>query len=115
MSTDIDRKTLVPLRLAVQFVPLSSRTGRRLHYSALYRWVSRGLLAANGTRVFLKAKKAGSSVCTTRAAIEAFLAATAAGSVVPGDRAKQSLGCTVSAQARRRRVEVARALDEAGF
>jgi len=107
--------TLLPLRLAVKLVPRSSRTGRCLHYSALYRWASRGLLAADGTRVFLEAKKAGSCLCTTPVAIEAFLEATAADTGTQTAIAKRPSNDTARRRRHRRPDEVARALDEAGF
>ena len=77
MSLDFSRhEEVIPLRLAVKLVPRSSRTQRHVHYSVLYRWVSRGLSCGHGQRVYLEAKRVGSALCTTRSAIRRFLAAT---------------------------------------
>ena len=77
MSLDFEQEEAIPLRLAVELVPRSSRTKRRVHYSVIYRWVSRGLDCGQGRRVYLEAERAGSTLCTTRSAIRRFLAATA--------------------------------------
>jgi hypothetical protein len=77
MSIDFEHEEAIPLRLAVELVPRSSRTKRHVHFSVLYRWVSRGLVCGQGKRVYLEAERAGSTLCTTRSAIRRFLVATA--------------------------------------
>ena len=50
-----DSQTYYPLRLAARFCPLSSRTRRYPHVSALRRWVYNGLKTPDGKRVYLRA------------------------------------------------------------
>lgn len=77
--------TYYPLRLAARFCPRSSRTKRHPHVSALRRWVSKGLKAADGTRVYLRARKRGAALCVTRADLERFFVATAGDTAIATD------------------------------
>jgi len=72
MLIDLQREQLYPLRIAVKWAPPSSRTGNTLHPSVLFRWAKRGLIAADGTRVYLEAVKAGSALATSREALQRF-------------------------------------------
>jgi len=66
-------ETLYSLRELVEFIPRSTRTGRKRHRSVLWRWASRGLKAGDGeTRVFLEVVKAGGSLATSKEAIHRF-------------------------------------------
>lgn len=115
MPIDFQRDTLIPLKLAVKFLPPSSRTGRQPHYSVAYRLASRGVLDAHGRRVYLEARKAGSCLCTTRAAIEAFLEATAAGGHTVDPEAKRQIDDLPSGQASRSPEDISRELDDMGL
>ena len=53
MKTD-DPDSPIPLRLAIHLVPRSSRTGKAVHVSVLYRWKNRGLLSPEGVRTHLR-------------------------------------------------------------
>ena len=72
MPIDFQREQLYPLRIAVKWAPLSSRTGNTLHPSVLFRWAKRGLMAADGSRVYLDVVKAGSALATSREALQRF-------------------------------------------
>lgn len=72
MLIDLQREQLYPLRIAVKWAPPSSRTGNTLHPSVLFRWAKRGLVAADGSRVYLEAVKAGSALTTSREALQRF-------------------------------------------
>lgn len=72
MLIDLQREQLYPLRIAVKWAPPSSRTGNTLHPSVLFRWAKRGLITADGTRVYLEAVKAGSALTTSREALQRF-------------------------------------------
>ena len=56
-----------------------SRTGNDTHPSVLTRWSDRGVIAANGERVYLQTWRVGGQRMTTQIAIETFLAALNAG------------------------------------
>lgn len=115
----IDKKPdefFIPVRLAAKYFPPSSQTSRPRHVSAIYRYISKGLLAADGvTRVYLHAQKRGSCVCVTLSAIERFLAATA-GEPFPADDTATAPSDEMTNRDRRRRArQVEAALDEAGI
>ena len=69
MSNDLAGETLYPLRIACRFAPRSTRTAKPLHPSALFRWARRGLLADDGSRVFLEVVKAGGGLATSKEAL----------------------------------------------
>jgi hypothetical protein len=72
MSIDTREEQVFPLNAIRKFLPPSPRTGNPVHPSVIFRWIKRGLKAADGTVVHLDAVKAGSSLCTSREAIERF-------------------------------------------
>ncbi len=72
MLIDLQQEQLYPLRTAVKWAPASSRTGNALHPSVLFRWAKRGLVAADGSRVYLEVVKAGSALATSREALQRF-------------------------------------------
>ncbi len=74
MSIDLAGERLYPLRIACRFAPRSTRTGKPLHVSALARWGRRGLLADDGSRVFLEVVKAGAGLATSKEALCRFFA-----------------------------------------
>lgn len=70
---DLKKEPLYPLRLAVRFAPKSSRTGRSLHVSALYRW-AKGVRSPSGRCVRLAVVRCPSGLATSREAMRRFLA-----------------------------------------
>jgi hypothetical protein len=67
---------LIDLRQACGEAPLRNpRTGKPCHISQLYRYVTRGARAANGTRVRLQTVLTPSGRRTSREAIMRFIAA----------------------------------------
>lgn len=72
MAICVRDEELIPIGQARQFVPPSSRTGKPVHPSVIFRWIKYGLKAADGTVVKLDGMKCGSSLCTSREAIERF-------------------------------------------
>ena len=115
MSIDFEQEEAIPLRLAVEFVPRSSRTKRHVHYSVIYRWVSRGLDCGRGKRVYLEAKRAGSTLCTTRSAIRRFLAATAGRGTPAGNGTTAPAPDTSTESSGLRSRLIAQQLDQAGI
>ena len=63
---DMSCETLVPLNQVPKLLPLRSN-GKRLHISAIYRWVQRGI---KGTR--LEATRIGGSTYTSLEALQRF-------------------------------------------
>ena len=63
---DITQETLIPLREAPRRLP-ARPTGKRVHVSACYRWISRGV---RGVR--LEAIRIGSSTYTSVEALQRF-------------------------------------------
>lgn len=115
MSIDFECEEAIPLRLAVELVPRSSRTKRHVHYSVIYRWVSRGLHCDQGTRVYLEAERVGSTLCTTRSAIRQFLAATASRGTPASKGTIRPARDTSSRSQRLRARQVTAELDQAGI
>ena len=105
----------IPLRLAVHLIPPSSRTGKAVHVSVLYRWKNRGLLSPEGVRTRLRTVRIGPRVCVTPNDLKAFLDAIGGGSPPATDTAET----TKHRAATSPRVEASRAvdteLDQAGF
>jgi hypothetical protein len=60
-----------PLETACKQIP-PGRGGERCHISTLVRWISRGVLSPNGSRVRLEAIRLGGRWLTSRAAIQRF-------------------------------------------
>jgi len=83
MAIDTREEEVFPLKLARKYLPPSSRTGRAVHPSVVFRWCTRGLKAGDGSIVRLEAIKAGSALCTSRPAIERFFAELTARSGLP--------------------------------
>ena len=69
---------------ARQWLP-PARSGNPVHPSVLTRWSDRGIIAADGTRVYLHTWRVGGQRMTTQAAIEGFLAALNAGTHTSDD------------------------------
>lgn len=115
MNNDDTGTRPIPLRLAVHLVPPSSRTGKAVHVSVLYRWKDRGLLSAGGVRTYLRTRRVGLSVCVTPNDLKSFLDATGHDNLPATDTA----GPTKHRGTTSPRVEASRAVDEeldqAGF
>ena len=63
---DLEHESLIPLREVPQHLP-PRPTGRRLHVSAVYRWVLRGVRG-----VCLEATKIGGTTYTSKEALQRF-------------------------------------------
>ena len=72
MSTDTRNEELHTLEGIRQFLPRTARTGKPVHPSVVFRWITRGLKAGDGTIVRLKGVKAGNRLCTTIEAVDRF-------------------------------------------
>jgi len=83
MNIDTREEQVYPLPAIRRFLPPSTRTGKPVHPSVIFRWIKRGLKAADGTIVHLDAVKAGGSLCTSREAVERFFAEMTARSGLP--------------------------------
>jgi hypothetical protein len=72
----IDLSTEHPLSLieACRLVP-PARGGRRTHISTLLRWITRGVVTADGRRVRLRACRLGSRWITSRESITEYMQA----------------------------------------
>ena len=99
------RKAACLSHAARQWLPMA-RTGKPAHPSVLSRWSDRGVLAANGQRVYLETWRVGGQRMTTQAAIEAFLSALNADS----ETARQD----AESNATRRSIEAGAALEKLG-
>src|SRR5262245_66461341 len=64
---------LIPVYDVPKYVP-PSRSGRRLHRAAVWRWVSKGLPGPNEIRVRLEAVRIGRRWITSREAVARFVA-----------------------------------------
>ena len=114
MAIDLEKDDLLPLSLACDLVPVSTRTGKPLHASALYRWSRVGLLGSNGSRVYLEVARAGSTLVTTRRAILDFFRRLNP----PGDTARERLSDNTPlppSDGREAQTAAARELDAAGI
>src|SRR5262245_532544 len=85
------------------------RPGSRTHLSTLIRWATRGVIAANGERVRLRAIRLGNKWATTTEWFEEFVSRLTAAAVPPTDmppsrtpaqRARDSAGADREAAAR---------------
>lgn len=56
-----------------KFLPDTSR-GNKPHQSVVYRWITRGLKARDGSTVKLECLICGGAICTSREAVERFFA-----------------------------------------
>jgi hypothetical protein len=72
MSIDTREEQVYPLPAIRRYLPPSTRTGKPVHPSVIFRWIKTGLKASDGTVVRLDAVKAGGSLCTSREAVERF-------------------------------------------
>ena len=72
MPIDLIREQPITIAVArTQHLPRLG--GRTISPTTAYRWISKGVLAGDGTRVRLSAVKLGRSLMTTREAVERFL------------------------------------------
>lgn len=86
---DISSEQLIPIREVPRLLPLR-RTGRRVHISAVYRWIKRGIRG-----VCLETVKIGGSTYTSTEALQRFtdhLSGEAA------DKAEPVVSCRLSRQ-----------------
>jgi hypothetical protein len=74
MSIDTRAEQMFPLAVIRNFLPASSRTGKPVHPSVIFRWIRYGLKSGDGGKVHLEALKCGGSICTSREAIDRFFA-----------------------------------------
>jgi Protein of unknown function (DUF1580) len=74
MAIDTREESVYPLPRIRQFLPPSTRTGKPVHPSVVFRWIKNGLKAGDGSTVRLEAVKCGSALCTSREAVERFFA-----------------------------------------
>jgi len=93
MPIDSREEQCYTLSAIRQFLPETSR-GNKPHQSVVYRWVTRGLKARDGSVVKLECLICGGAICTSREAIERFFAElTARSGLAPmapkQDRSKQ--------------------------
>ena len=88
---DLNNEDLVPIGQVPALLP-SRPNGRRLHISAVYRWVQRG---ARGRR--LEALQIGGTTYTSREALQRFAA----------DRGSQPVTMPVTSARRQRQIEAA--------
>lgn len=72
MSEKDSLEALIPLSQLRFKLPVSARTGKAVHVSALIRWGRRGLKASDGSIVRLRVSKAGGSLCSSEAAVREF-------------------------------------------
>jgi hypothetical protein len=61
--------------VSMTLLEISRSLDRTVDRSTVGRWVRRGVLASNGCRVYLRARRLGGRLVVTREALEAFLAA----------------------------------------
>jgi hypothetical protein len=83
VTPDFAAETPLTLAAAARRLP-PVRRAKPVHPATVLRWVLRGLLAPDGRRVRLAARRVGGSWCTTAEAVERFLAALSA---LPGPAA----------------------------
>lgn len=113
MPPNLQNEELYSLRDIVRFIPRSTRTGRQVHRSVVWRWARVGLKAADGTRVFLEVVKAGGGLATSREALHRFFAELTRRALLP--RATARTKCDVPTRRAERPSDVGRELDNAGF
>ncbi len=97
---------LLPLSVLARHCPVSARTGKAVHPSAVWRWVHAGLKTPSGQRVRLEAVKAGSATCSSVAALNRFFEELTRASGMPAPTRRQSA---------KEAAEVSRALVKAGL
>jgi Protein of unknown function (DUF1580) len=68
------QESLLSLHDAAQLLP-SSRVGKRVNFSTIWRWALRGVRATDGRRVKLEAARVGGRWLTSREALERFASA----------------------------------------
>lgn len=69
---DIQHEQLIRLGGVPKLLPPNERTGRRVHLSAIHRWVQYGRLGAGGRRVRLETLRLGGSTYTSLEALQRF-------------------------------------------
>ena len=98
---DLEHENLIPIRSVPRRIP-PRRNGRRVHISAVYRWVSRGV---RGVR--LEAIKIGGTAYTSLEALQRF------GDRLNADTGGQAHPDVVTPRARQREIErAARAVEK---
>lgn len=55
-----------------RFLPATTRSGKPPHPSVIFRWITRGLKARDGSVVRLEFLVCGGAICTSREAVERF-------------------------------------------
>jgi len=75
---DLDRQEYIPLRQAAKVVPSGRKPGGCVHISTLVRWIKKGV---RGKR--LESCMIGGTRCTTRTALDRFLAELNDGAPTP--------------------------------
>lgn len=68
---DLRNETPLSLNAATRLLP-AGRNGRPVSLSCIFRWITEGILAPDGTRVRLEASRLGGRWLTTFEAIERF-------------------------------------------
>jgi Protein of unknown function (DUF1580) len=66
-----------------QYLPATTRGGKPPHPSVIYRWVTRGIKAKDGTVCRLDCLVCGGAICTSREAVERFFGELTARSGLP--------------------------------
>ena len=80
---DIEHENLIPIRDVPRYIP-PRRSGRRLHISAVYRWIKHGV--RGGIR--LEAVKIGGSAYTSKEALQRFTEQLSDSMTSPGPLAR---------------------------
>src|SRR5262245_30432403 len=83
MPIDSREETCYTLANIRRFLPATTRAGKPPHPSVIYRWITRGLKAKDGSVVRLEALVCGGAICTSREAVERFFAELTARSGLP--------------------------------
>lgn len=73
---DLKQEKLIALGAACRG-PIQELLGRKIAPATACRWITKGILAGDGTRVSLRAVKIGRSYMTTASSIDEFFAALA--------------------------------------
>lgn len=81
----------VPLTTALREWFPRGRSGNPVHLSTAMRWINRGVLAANGERVFLRAVRIGGTTYLRPADAERFILALNADTPVADDHAETEM------------------------
>src|SRR5262249_5950951 len=71
MPIDLTVESLIRLEDATKLIP-PARSGKRTHFSTVWRWVLKGVNTPNGRRVRLEATRLGNRWFTSREALQRF-------------------------------------------